>query len=239
MAQQRGGGEARAAARAPPPLTPAAPPFPLSAPSPSPGAYPVDLAASHIHFLVSSSNKCIEGVPGFSFALCERAALARCAGNARSLSLDLHAQWAGLAANGQFRFTPPTHALLAFQQALVEHAAEGGSRGRLARYAANHAALVRGMAELGFAPYVDAAAAGCIITTFLVPTHPRFNFSATYEGLAARGFVIYPGKTTAADSFRIGSIGQLFEADMRGVVAALKEVLLEQGVALPVTQAAA
>ncbi len=188
---------------------------------------------------MSSSNKCIEGVPGFSFALCHGATLAATAGNARSLSLDLHAQWAGLQGNGQFRFTPPTHALLAFRQALREHAAEGGATGRLARYAANHAALVQGMAALGFRPYVADSAAGCIITTFLVPQHPRFNFGATYEGLARRGFVIYPGKTTAADSFRIGSIGQLFESDMRGVVGALREVLLEQGVSLPVTQAAA
>ena len=199
----------------------------------------MDLAASRIHFLVSSSNKCIEGVPGFSFALCQAAALGACAGGARSLSLDLHAQWAGLAGNGQFRFTPPTHALLAFRAALAEHAAEGGAPGRLARYAANHAALLRGMRALGFEPYVQGSAAGCIITTFLVPAHPAFSFAATYAGLAARGFVIYPGKTTKADSFRIGSIGQLFEADMTGVVAALKEVLLEQGVTLPVTQAAA
>jgi 2-aminoethylphosphonate-pyruvate transaminase len=221
----------------PPPSSPCS--HAHASPPPPAGAYPVSLPASHIPFLVSSSNKCIEGVPGFSFALCEAGALKACAGNARSLSLDLHAQWAGLAANGQFRFTPPTHALLAFRAALREHAAEGGAAGRLARYAANHAALLRGMAGLGFHPYVAPDCAGCIITTFLVPTHASFNFAATYAGLAARGYVIYPGKTTAADSFRIGSIGQLHEADMVGVVAALREVLLEQGVPVPVTQAQA
>ena len=203
------------------------------------GAYPVDLAASHIHYLVSSSNKCIEGVPGFSFALCHGATLAACAGNARSLSLDLHAQWAGLQGNGQFRFTPPTHALLAFRQALREHAAEGGVAGRAARYRANHAVLVQRMAQLGFQSYVDERSAGCIITTFLVPRHPKFSFEATYQGLSARGYVIYPGKTTAADSFRIGSIGQLYPQDMEGVVNALQEVLQAQGVPIPVTQAQA
>ena len=198
----------------------------------------MDLAASRIHFLVSSSTKCIEGVPGFSFALCQAGALAACAGTARSLSLDLHAQHAGLAGNGQFRFTPPTHSLLAFRAALAEHAAEGGSAGRLARYAANHRELLQGMAALGFQPYVQSSA-GCIITTFLVPAHASFDFGAMYTALAARGFVIYPGKTTAADSFRIGSIGQLFPKDMRAVVAAVREVLLEQGVPVPVQQALA
>jgi 2-aminoethylphosphonate-pyruvate transaminase len=201
------------------------------------GAYPAPVAEWRAAFVVSSSNKCIEGVPGFSFALCEGAALRACKGNARSLSLDLHAQWAGLAANGQFRFTPPTHALLAFSSALAQHEAEGGAPGRLARYAANHAALLRGMAALGFKPYVADGDAGCIITTFLVPKDPRFNFAAAYDGLARRGYVIYPGKTTVAESFRVGSIGQLGTREMDGVVGALREVLAEQGVALPVEQA--
>jgi 2-aminoethylphosphonate-pyruvate transaminase len=201
------------------------------------GAYPAPVAEWRAHFVVSSSNKCIEGVPGFSFALCEGAALRACKGNARSLSLDLHAQWAGLAGNGQFRFTPPTHALLAFSAALAQHEAEGGAPGRLRRYAANHGALLRGMAALGFKPYVAERDAGCIITTFLVPKDPHFNFAGAYDALVQRGFVLYPGKTTAADSFRVGSIGQLDVRDMEAVVQALKEVLLEQGVALPVVQA--
>ena len=200
------------------------------------GAYPVDVLASRIHFLVSSSNKCLEGVPGFSFAIACAAALAACKGNARSLALDLHAQGAGLDVGGQFRFTPPTHALLAFDAALQEHAAEGGVRGRYARYAANHAALIEGMAALGFRPFVSPDASGVIITTFLVPDDARFNFGAAYTALAARGFVLYPGKTTAVESFRIGSIGRIYEQDMRDVVAAFRDTLLAQGVALPVKQ---
>jgi 2-aminoethylphosphonate-pyruvate transaminase len=122
------------------------------------GGMPLDVAELGIDFLVSSANKCIEGVPGFSFALCARDRLEACGapGQARSLALDLHAQWAGLQATGEFRFTPPVHALLAFRQALDELEAEGGPAGRLARYEANAAALLRGMAELGFAPYVAA-----------------------------------------------------------------------------------
>ncbi len=202
------------------------------------GAYPLDLRASNVHFLVSSSNKCIEGVPGFSFALCARDRLEACGapGQARSLALDLHAQWAGLQATGEFRFTPPVHALLAFRQALDELEAEGGPAGRLARYEANAAALLRGMAELGFAPYVAAPHQGCIITTFLVPDDARFVFRDVYSALERRGFVIYPGKTTKAESFRLGSIGRLFPSDMEALVAALRDVLREAGVKLPVRQ---
>ena len=202
------------------------------------GAYPLDLRASNVHFLVSSSNKCIEGVPGFSFALCARDRLEACGapGQARSLALDLHAQWAGLRATGEVRFTPPVHALLAFRQALDELEAEGGPAGRLARYEANAAALLRGMAALGFAPYVAAPHQGCIITTFLVPDDARFVFRDVYAALERRGFVIYPGKTTKAESFRLGSIGRLFPADMLALVGALRDVLREAGVRLPVTQ---
>ena len=202
------------------------------------GAYPLDLRAANVAFLVSSSNKCIEGVPGFSFALCERTQLEQCGapGQARSLALDLHAQWAGLHATGEFRFTPPVQALLAFRQALAELEAEGGPPGRLARYEANARALVRGMGALGFAPYVPAPHQGCIITTFLVPDDRRFVFRDVYAALERRGFVIYPGKTTKAESFRLGSIGRLFPEDVDALVAAFADVLRQAGVRLPVQQ---
>merc|ERR1719414_1540645 len=119
------------------------------------GAYSVDMRASNVHYLVSSANKNIEGVPGFGFALCERGRLLQEGVNARSLSLDLLSQYQGMEGNGQFRFTPPTHSLVAFQQALIEHEAEGGSAGRLARYTANFQVLKAGMAKLGFHPYLS------------------------------------------------------------------------------------
>ena len=200
------------------------------------GAYPVHLEKSNIHFLVSSSNKCIEGVPGFSYTLASRERLEGSKNNARSLSLDLYEQWRGLEATGEFRFTPPVHALLAFKQALVELEEHGGAPGRLERYQNNAKTLVDGMRALGFSPYVDESNQGCIITTFLVPDDPKFNFKTVYNKLEERGFIIYPGKTTKAESFRLGSIGRLFDHDMRAVVQALKEVLIETGVSLPVIQ---
>lgn len=196
------------------------------------GAVPLNLAGSRIDYLVSSANKCIEGVPGFSFVLARREALLATEGYARSVCLDLLAQWKGLEANGQFRFTPPTHALLAFAQALQELQAEGGVPGRAARYRRNYETLVAGMRQLGFKEYLRPEDQGYIITSFHVPTHPNFDFNRFYEALNERGFVIYPGKISAADCFRIGSIGRIFESDVRGLLAAIRETLIEMEIAL-------
>ena len=185
------------------------------------GAIPVSLANASIDFLVSSANKCIEGVPGFGFILARRAALEGTRGQARSLSLDLHAQWAGLEGDGQFRFTPPTHALLAFHQALNELDAEGGVAGRSARYQENHRVLAEGMAALGFEPYLSQEDQSCIITTYRYPTDPGFSFENFYSRLSELGFVIYPGKLSQAPCFRIGTVGRLNSKDIKGLLAAI------------------
>ena len=198
------------------------------------GAYPINVAELGIDFLISSANKCIEGVPGFSFVIARREALLASEGNARSLSLDLHAQWRGLEGDGQFRFTPPTHALLAFKQALDELDAEGGIAGRAVRYQKNHDTLVRKMRALGFKEYVPEQHQSCIITTFHHPSDPRFVFEDFYRRLSDKGFVIYPGKLTKVDCFRIGHIGRLYPKDMEALVSAIETVLKEMGVKTPV-----
>jgi 2-aminoethylphosphonate-pyruvate transaminase len=185
------------------------------------GAIPLDL--SHVDFVVSSANKCIEGVPGFGFILAKRAALEAAKGRARTLSLDLYAQWAGLERDGQFRFTPPTHVLLAFRQALAELDEEGGIAGRAARYSRNHARLMRGMRDLGFDAYLDPADQSYIITSFRYPP-PPFNFEQFYSRLSDLGFVIYPGKLSHEACFRIGTIGRLDESDIDELVAAIETV---------------
>jgi len=195
------------------------------------GAIPVDLAAACIDFLISSANKCIEGVPGFGFILARRNRLLEAEDRARTLSLDLYAQWAGLESDGQFRFTPPTHALLAFYQALIELEAEGGPAGRSARYCANHGALMCGMAEMGFESYLAPQDLSCIITAFRYPSHPRFSFEEFYRQLSRLGFIIYPGKLTTEPCFRIGIIGRLFPADIEALLAAMRRVLKEMGAA--------
>jgi len=191
------------------------------------GAVPLNLAAAGIDYLVTSANKCIEGVPGFGIILAKREALLETEGWARSLSLDLLAQWKGLEANGQFRFTPPTHALIAFHQALVELGEEGGVEARAARYWANHQMLRAGMREMGFEEYLRPEDQGYIITSFRYPTHPNFDFNKFYQLLNEKDTVIYPGKAGDADCFRIGTIGRIFPADVRALLAAIRETLKE------------
>lgn len=194
------------------------------------GGVVMDMVTMNIDFLVSSSNKCIEGVPGFAFALCKKSELEKAKGQARSLSLDLYEQWAGLEASGQFRFTPPTLSIMAFQQAMKELEEEGGVSAREARYKTNKKILDEGMHEMGFQQYLSPEIQGHIITSFLYPDSPDFKFDRFYQKLNERGFVIYPGKLSKADAFRIGNIGQIFPDDVKGLLKAIKEVMQEEGV---------
>ena len=189
------------------------------------GAIPIDLAEVKVDFLVSSANKCIEGVPGFGFVLARHNRLMEAGGNAHTLTLDLHAQWAGLESDGQFRFTPPTHALLAFREALDELDAEGGPRGRMERYRRNHDTLMRGAARLGLEAYLRPEDRSCIITTFRYPSGSGFDFTRFYQALSDRGFIIYPGKLTAEPCFRIGTIGRLNPEDIAALLEAMRSVL--------------
>lgn len=196
------------------------------------GALPVDAVQLPFTALVSSANKCLEGVPGFGFALIERQALSVCEARSPSLSLDLYDQWQYLEKTGQWRFTPPTHVVAAFHQALNEYAEEGGQAARLARYTRNRDRLVSGMRALGFATLLEDEWLSPIITTFIAPSDPAFSFSDFYQCIKAQGFLIYPGKLTEVDSFRIGCIGQLFEAEMDQVLLAVASACQTLGVTL-------
>ena len=192
----------------------------------------IDLRPDEIPFeaMVSSANKCIEGVPGFSFILARRDALQASKGNAHSLSLDLHAQWTAMEKTGQWRYTPPTHVVAAFIEALRMHAAEGGVAARGARYAQNRDILVTGMRRIGFETLLDERWLSPIIVTFFSPADPAFDFGRFYELMKRQGYIIYPGKLTLVDSFRIGCIGRMDAAVMEGVVAAAGNALAEMGV---------
>jgi 2-aminoethylphosphonate-pyruvate transaminase len=195
------------------------------------GALPFDLEGVPCDALAASANKCFEGVPGMGFVICRVAALEESEGNAHSLSLDLYDQWTAMESNGQWRFTPPTHVINAFRKALDEHAAEGGVAGRNARYSENCRILVEGMRELGFETLLSDNLQAPIIVTFRTPADPNFEFEAFYDRLRDKGYVIYPGKLTVAESFRIGCIGRLGAEEMRGALAAIRETLKEMGVA--------
>ncbi len=181
-------------------------------------------------YLISSANKCVQGVPGFGFVVARRADLERTTGWARSLSLDLLDQWREMETKGgKWRYTSPTHVLLAFRQALDELSAEGGVAARSRRYAENHRVLVEGLTAQGFRPLLPPELRSPIITSFLYPRDERFTFEALYEGLKRRGFVIYPGKVSHADTFRVGTIGHVFPADFARLVECFTEVVSEQG----------
>jgi 2-aminoethylphosphonate-pyruvate transaminase len=163
--------------------------------------------------------------------ICRQSALEQTKGNAHSLALDLHDQWINMEKTKQWRFTPPTHVIAAFDQALAEHEAEGGIAGRGARYSRNCRVLVEGMRAMGFRTLLPDALQAPIIVTFHTPRDPKFVFETFYDKLRTKGYVIYPGKLTVADSFRIGCIGRLDENDMRGALDAVRSTLAEMGVA--------
>jgi 2-aminoethylphosphonate-pyruvate transaminase len=194
------------------------------------GAIALDATAVPYDALAASSNKCLEGVPGMGFIVCRIEALKATKGNATALVLDLHDQWTALEMNGQWRFTPPIHVIVSLKQAIDEFLAEGGVAGRGGRYAANCRILVDGMRALGFRTLLPDELQAPIIVTFHVPADPKFVFETFYDRLKDRGYVIYPGKLTVADSFRIGCIGRLNADHMRGALAAVREILAEMGV---------
>lgn len=201
------------------------------------GALPCGAGEIPFDALASSCNKCLEGVPGAAFVIGRRSALEDAAGNAHSIALDLHDQWMFMEKTQQWRFTPPTHVIAAFDRALAEHAGEGGIAGRGARYRKNCRVLVDGMREMGFRPLLRDALQAPIIVTFHTPADPAFDFKRFYEKLRLHGYLIYPGKLTIADSFRIGCIGRVTEEDIRGALAAIRRALGEMGVRVPVMTA--
>ena len=188
------------------------------------GGVPIDVKGLGIDFLVSSANKCIQGVPGFGFILAQKDKLMVTKGNARSLSLDIYAQWEAMEkGGGKWRFTSPTHVVHAFYQAMKELNEEGGITARYKRYQENHQILVEGMRGMGIKTLLPDDAQGPIITSFLYPS-ADFDFTSFYARLKEKGFVIYPGKISDADTFRIGNIGDIFPKDMEALIQAIKEI---------------
>ena len=182
-----------------------------------------------IEIIISSANKCIQGVPGFSFIVCRREALEMCRGRARSLSLDLYGQWKCMELDGKWRYTSPTHVVLAFAQAIRELEAEGGIAARHRRYAENNRLLICGLKELGFRPYVGEEHQGPIITTFFYPEGKNYDFQEMYGYIKERGYAIYPGKVTDAETFRVGNIGEIYPRDMEILCGILADFLQEKG----------
>ena len=195
------------------------------------GALPLEVGKIRYEAMVSSANKCIEGVPGFGFVIARKTEIEAAKGRSHSLALDVHAQWATMEKTGQWRYTPPTHVVAAFVEALKMHEAEGGVAARGARYTRNRDVMVAGMRDLGFETLLSDRWLSPIIVTFFCPADENFVFERFYELMKSKGFIIYPGKLTVVDSFRVGCIGHLDESVMRAVVEAARQCLYDMGVA--------
>jgi 2-aminoethylphosphonate-pyruvate transaminase len=194
------------------------------------GAIEIDVRKSPIDAVVGASGKCLEGVPGMGFVLVRRAVLEKCEGNSHSVAMDLYDQWVYMQKTTQWRFTPPTHVVAAFAEAIRQFEAEGGVAARGGRYAKNCEQLISGMQALGFQPYLARSIQAPIIVTFHAPADPAYSFKRFYDEVKARGYILYPGKLTQLETFRVGCMGQMGEEGIGGAVAAVAETLKAMGI---------
>ena len=206
------------------------------------GALPIDARITPFDALIAASGKCIEGPPGMGFVFVRKSVLEKCEGRCTSLALDLYDQWTYMEKTTQWRFTPPTHVVVALDAALVQYRAEGGQPARLARYTANFKALMDGMRALGFSSFLPTAIQAPIIVTFHAPADARYTFKAFYDSVRDKGFILYPGKLTQMETFRVGCIGAITATEMRHAVNAVADTLAGMGIdmkAKPAARAAA
>src|SRR4051812_26892005 len=195
------------------------------------GALPIDARETKFDALIAASGKCLEGVPGMGFVFIRKGVLDKCAGNSHSLAMDLHDQHAYMEKTGQWRFTPPTHVVAALAEAMRQFEEEGGQPARLARYTRNYEALVSGMKELGFVPFLDPAIQAPIIVPFHAPADSRYAFRPFYDAVKKHGFILYPGKLTERETFRVGCIGAIGPEAMKAAVAAVAATMKDLGIA--------
>ena len=196
-------------------------------------ALEIDARQTRFDALIAASGKCLEGVPGMGFVFIRQAVLEGCAGRSQSLAMDLYDQYVYMEKTGQWRFTPPTHVVVALHEAIAQFEAEGGQSARLARYTRNYQTLVTGMAALGFKPFLDPAVQAPIIVTFHAPQHPAYEFKRFYDTAKHYGFLLYPGKLTQVETFRVGCIGAIGPVEMRQAVDAVAQTLRDMGISQP------
>jgi len=203
------------------------------------GAIDIDARRTPFDAVVAASGKCLEGVPGMGFVIARRSTLEKCEGNSHSLAMDLYDQWMYMGKTTQWRFTPPTLVVAALDEAITQFVEEGGLEARGGRYARNCKALIDGMAALGFRSYLDPAIQAPIIVTFHAPDDPKYNFKTFYQEVKKRGYILYPGKLTQVETFRVGCMGHFGEAGIPGAVAAVADTLEAMGIRQVVAAAAA
>jgi 2-aminoethylphosphonate-pyruvate transaminase len=195
------------------------------------GALPIDARETRFDALIAASGKCLEGVPGMGFVFIRKAVLEQCAGRSQSLAMDLHDQYTYMEKTGQWRFTPPTHVVVALAEAVTQFEEEGGQPARLARYTMNYQTLIHGMSRLGFMPFLEPEVQAPIIVTFHAPGDARYDFKTFYDAARQRGFILYPGKLTQVETFRVGCIGAIGPNEMEQAVQAVALALEDMGIA--------
>ncbi len=201
------------------------------------GAIPIDAKKIPFDALIAASGKCIEGPPGMGFVFLRRTVLEQCAGRSTSLALDLYDQWTYMERTTQWRYTPPTHVVVAVDAALEQYIAAGGQPARYRRYAANCETLISGMTEMGFKAFLDARIQAPIIVTFHAPADPKYAFKPFYDEVRNRGFILYPGKLTQLETFRVGCIGAIGPEEMRHAVNAVRDSLRTLGLSIRIAAA--
>jgi 2-aminoethylphosphonate-pyruvate transaminase len=201
------------------------------------GAIPIDVKRIPFDALIAASGKCIEGPPGMGFVFVRKTVLEQCAGRSTSLALDLYDQWTYMERTTQWRYTPPTHVVAAVDAALEQYIAAGGQPARYRRYAANCETLISGMTEMGFKVFLDPRIQAPIIVTFHAPVDPKYAFKPFYDEVRNRGFILYPGKLTELETFRVGCIGAIGPEEMRQAVNAVRDSLRALGISTGTTMA--
>ncbi|HEX7864151.1 MAG TPA: 2-aminoethylphosphonate--pyruvate transaminase [Variovorax sp.] len=194
------------------------------------GAIEIDARKTPFDAVIAASGKCLEGVPGMGFVVVKRSTLEKCEGNCHSLSMDLYDQWVYMEKTTQWRFTPPTHVVAALDEAITQYIEEGGLAARGGRYARNCRTLIEGLAALGLRSFLDPSIQAPIIITFHAPDDANYDFKTFYQEVKKRGYILYPGKLTQVETFRVGCMGHFGEAGIPGAVAAIGETLKAMGI---------
>lgn len=189
------------------------------------GALPIDAQKIRFDAVIAASGKCLEGPPGMGFVVLRKEALLECEGRSHSLALDLYDQWVYMQKTTQWRYTPPTHVVAALDAAIEQYLAAGGREARLKTYQQNCHQLITGMKRLGMKPFLPSEIQAPIIVTFHAPQSPNYQFKSFYEAVKAKGYILYPGKLTQLETFRVGCMGQLGADGMLGAINAIEEVV--------------
>jgi 2-aminoethylphosphonate aminotransferase len=186
---------------------------------------PINFKSDHIDFLMSTSNKCIQGMAGVSFVICKKSEIEKSKDfPIRSLYLNLFKQYDYFRKHGEMQFTPPVQVLYALRQAIIEFIREGGDE-RHNRYYNSWKVLIAGLEDIGLDLLLDRNIQSHILTTIVEPKDPNYSFQKLHDLLNERGFTIYPGKAGKDKTFRIANMGAIDSTDMKNFVMCLKEVL--------------